>query len=56
MGSDEIERLEKLVDRLLRERTELLQRNDALTSEQARISGELDSLLAKLDRLERKGQ
>lgn len=60
MASDEFARLEKLVDRLLSERDELLRSNMALTGErdhlldkQARMAGELDRLLAKLDRLDR---
>ena len=59
MESDEFARLEKLVDRLLSEREELLRSNVTLTGErdrllvtQARVTGELDRLLAKLDRLD----
>lgn len=60
MESDEFARLEKLVDRLLSERDELLRSNVSLTGErdrlldkQERVTGELDRLLAKLDRLDR---
>ena len=63
MFADEIVRLEALVDRLLKERSDLLQRNaapagerDRFSSERSRVAGELDSLLAKLDRLERKSR
>jgi hypothetical protein len=59
--SDEFARLEKLVDRLLGEREEILQRNadlagerDQLYRERARVSAELDRLLVKLERLDRK--
>ena len=59
MSQDPVERLEKLVARLLDERAELLQCKQSLTDERdrlqadrARISGELDSILTKMDRLE----
>ena len=63
MFADEIVRLEALVERLLKERSDLLQRNavlagerDRFSNERARVAGELDSLLAKLDCLERKSR
>ena len=59
MSRDPVERLEKLVARLLNERTELLQcqrvltdERDRLLTDRARISGELESILTKLERLE----
>jgi FtsZ-binding cell division protein ZapB len=57
-----IARLEKLVDRLLTERVEMQERNQALSGEcdrlvqdRTRVSEELDKLLDKLERLEGKG-
>lgn len=57
MKPELLARLEKLVDRLLEERAELLEQNQALTVERqalledrARVEAELDSLLDKLDR------
>jgi len=54
-----LDRLEALVSRLLRERTELLQRNgrllaelDRLTADRNRVHRELGEILGKLDRLE----
>jgi len=56
-----ITQLEELVDRLLAERGELQDRNrdlseerDRLVKDRLRVSGELDELLKKLDRLEGK--
>jgi hypothetical protein len=53
-----IKRLEELVDQLLTERVELQACNqkltdecDVLTQDRARVSGELDKLLGKLERL-----
>lgn len=58
--SEDFARLEKLVDRLLAEREDLLHRNAALAGERdrllqdrERISTELDQVLTKLDRLDR---
>lgn len=58
--SEDFTRLEKLVERLLAEREELLQRSAVLSSERdrllrerERISVELDQVLGKLDRLDR---
>lgn len=62
MSLEAIARLEKLVDRLLTERIEMQERNQALTGEcdrlvqdRTRVSDELDRLLDKLERLEGKG-
>jgi len=56
-----IARLEELVDRLLTDRAELQERNQALIGEcdrlvqdRSRVRDELDRLLAKLERLEGK--
>ncbi len=61
MSLEAITRLEELVDRLLTERIELQERNQALTGERdrlvqdrTRVSDELDRLLDKLERLEGK--
>ena len=58
--SEDFARLEKLVDRMLAEHEELLQRStaladerDRLLSERQRVSAELDQVLAKLERLDR---
>ena len=62
MSLEAIARLEELVERLLTERIELQERNQTLSGEcdrliqdRARVSDELDRLLEKLERLERKG-
>ena len=62
MSLEAIARLEKLVDRLLTERVEMQERNQALSGEcdrlvqdRTRVSEELDKLLDKLERLEGKG-
>ena len=62
MSLEAIARLEKLVDRLLTERVEMQERNQALSGEcdrlvqdRTRVSNELDKLLDKLERLEGKG-
>ena len=62
MSFEAIARLEKLVDRLLTERVEMQERNQALSGEcdrlvqdRTRVSEELDKLLDKLERLEGKG-
>ena len=61
MSLEAIARLEELVDRLLTERTELQERNRALSGEcdrlvqdRTRVRDALDSLLDKLERLEGK--
>jgi len=61
VASKAITQLEELVDRLLTERVELQDRNrdlseerDRLVEDRLRVSGELDELLKKLDRLEGK--
>ena len=61
MSLEAIARLEELVDRLLTERIDLQERNQALTGEydrlvqdRTRVSDELDRLLEKLERLEGK--
>lgn len=58
-----LSRLEELVDRLLRERAELLQRNgqlvaelDRLIADRSRVHRELGDVLVKLDRLEGRGR
>ena len=63
MTLDAIAQLEKLVDQLLAERIELQERNRELAAEggrliddRARVSDELDKVLAKLDRLEKEAQ
>ena len=62
MTQEPIARLESLVDRLLDERAELMRCNQALQQEKerlqedrSRIRGELDGILAKLERLEQGG-
>ena len=62
VSEDLIVRLEELVDRLLRERTELTRRNRALTAEveqlrtdRDRARVELGTIITKLDRLEGQG-
>ena len=59
MALEAIARLEKLIDRLLVERADLLGRNREITAERdrllqdrSRVTGELDALLEKLERLE----
>jgi hypothetical protein len=58
-----LSRLEELVERLLRERSELLQRNgqlvaelDRLVADRSRVHRELGDVLVKLDRLEGRGR
>jgi hypothetical protein len=58
-----IARLEKLIDQLLAERVELLERNQGLEADserlirdRSRVSAELDKLLGKLKHLEGKAQ
>jgi len=58
-----LSRLEDLVERLLRERSELLQRNgqlvaevDRLMADRSRVHRELGEVLVKLDRLEGRGR
>ena len=56
---DLLAKLEKLIDRLLAEREELLKGKKSLTAERddllgerSRVQGELEALLGKLERLE----
>ena len=60
LSLESIARLEELIDRLLAERADLMERNEALSAEhdrlindRSRISQELGELLDKLERLER---
>lgn len=60
LSLESIARLEDLIDQLLAERADLMERNEALSAEhdrlmndRSRINQELGELLDKLERLER---